>query len=75
MSIDASQAARALRAIPSEKRTEASRMNGQAGGRPQKLLSEIDCSCEAGETMEGHKSTCKRGRAIKRREAKGLPLE
>lgn len=32
---DQSDAARALRAIPSEARAEASRVNGRAGGRPR----------------------------------------
>lgn len=33
---DASAAARALRAIPSDARAEASRENGKLGGRPRK---------------------------------------
>jgi len=34
--LPASQAARALRAIPSERRSEQSRINGRKGGRPRK---------------------------------------
>jgi len=34
--LPASQAARALRAIPSERRSEQSRINGRKGGRPPK---------------------------------------
>ena len=33
--MDASEAARVLRAIPSEKRAQASRENGKKGGRPR----------------------------------------
>ncbi len=33
-----SEAARALRAIPSEKRTQTSRLNGKKGGRPRMKL-------------------------------------
>lgn len=35
--MDASEAARTLRAIPSEKRAQASRDNGKKGGRPREL--------------------------------------
>ena len=37
--MDASEAARVLRAIPSEKRAQASRENGKKGGRPREWKS------------------------------------
>jgi hypothetical protein len=37
-------------------------------------LSAIPCNCGANEDTSGHKSTCLRGRAIKRRIAKGQAL-
>lgn len=79
--MDTSAAARALRAIPSEKRAQASRENGRnasdkgvLGGRPVKPLANIPCSCGAVD-VRAHKSTCLRGQAVKRRLARGLPLE
>jgi hypothetical protein len=36
--LPASQAGRALRAIPSERRSEQSRINGRKGGRPRQRL-------------------------------------
>jgi len=36
-----SEAMRILRAIPSECRSEASRINGRKGGRPKKIIAEI----------------------------------
>ena len=79
--MDASEAARALRAIPSEKRAQASRENGRnaaakgvLGGRPVKPLSEIECNCGAAD-VHLHKPACLRGQAVKRRLARNLPLE
>ena len=63
-----SEIGRLLRSIPSPRRTEASRANGQSGGRPVKPLDDIACTCAAGpDTLEGHRAYCPRGRAIKRR--------
>jgi len=78
----ASAAARALRSIPSEERSNASRVNGAKsqgpknpnGGRKRKLLSEIECDCGAG--VAGiHKSRCPLGRAIRYRLDNNLPME
>jgi len=66
--VDPSAAARALRAIKSDARTQASRANGQAGGRPRgtgKPLTEIPCNCSAASDAT-HKATCPRGRAYRR---------
>jgi len=71
--MDASEAARALGSIRTEKKAAASRKNGQLGGGVLKPLVAIHCSCGV-EGLDGHKSTCKRGRAIKYRRSKGLPL-
>ncbi len=70
--LNTTEAARALRGIPSEKRVEASRENGKRGGRPPKLLEEIFCTC-GGKGLD-HKSTCPRGRTIRQRRKKGQPL-
>ena len=53
--------------IRTPKKAEASRRNGRLyGGRPPKPLEENPCDC-GGEGMS-HKSTCPRGRAIRRRQ-------
>ncbi len=52
-----------------------SKANGAKGGRPSgtlKPLSEITCNC-GGEGLN-HKSSCPRGRAIRRRQAQGMKL-
>lgn len=71
----ASAAGRALGSIKTPKKAEASRRNGLmangAGGRPLKPLAEIPCSCGAGEELEGHKTYCLRGQAIRRRQKAG----
>ena len=41
--------------------------------RPFKPLAAIPCTCGAGESLE-HKSTCPRGRTIRRRRKLGQPL-
>jgi hypothetical protein len=53
------------RSSPAKKAAVA--QNGQKGGRPQTPLSEIPCTCGAGDSIEGHKTTCPRGLAIYRR--------
>ncbi len=71
----ASAAGRALGSIKTPKKAEASRRNGLmangAGGRPLKPLGEIPCTCGAGEALEGHKTYCLRGQAIRRRQKAG----
>ena len=58
--------------IKTPKKAAASRRNGQLyGGRPVKPLSEIACTCGRGDTLEGHPTTCPRGRAIRRRQKAG----
>ena len=69
LGISPEEAARALRAIPSDKRSEKSRENGKKGRRPFLPISAIACTCGAGDAIEGHKSTCNRGKALKRRNA------
>ena len=69
------EAARLMGQASSERKKAAARANAQhPRNRPVKPLAEIPCSCEAGDSLEGHKSTCLRGRAIKRRREKGQPL-
>ena len=41
--------------------------------RPFKALADIPCNCGAADTLE-HKSTCPRGRTIRRRRKLGQPL-
>lgn len=76
-----SEAARLLGSIRTEKKiaatAEVGRRYGNRDGRPRKSLSEVECTCTAGPDAphESHKSYCLRGQAVKRRQAKGLPLE
>ncbi len=71
----ASAAGRALGSIKTPKKAESSRLNGLkangAGGRPFKPLADIACTCSVGEVLEGHKSYCPRGQAIRRRKEAG----
>jgi len=53
------------------KKAATSAANGRQGGRPQLPLSAITCTCGAGEALEGHPTTCPRGRAIRRRQKAG----
>jgi hypothetical protein len=66
----ASEAGRTLGKILTEKKAASSRQNGQKGGRPQKDLEEILCTCN-GEGLN-HTVACLRGRAIRRRIKQGL---
>jgi len=70
--ITASEAAAALGRIKTENKAKHAGENGAKGGRPYKPLEEIACTC--GEGVEQHKSTCLRGRAIKYRQKRKLPL-
>lgn len=63
--VSASEAAKALGSIKTEKKATSSRENGKKGGRPFKNLEEIPCTC-GGEGLD-HKSTCPRGRTIRQR--------
>lgn len=67
-----SEAARALGSVRTEKKAASSRENGKLGGRPLKRLEDIPCTC-GGEGLN-HLSTCQRGRTIRVRRKKGLPL-
>lgn len=71
--VTASEAARALGRIRTEKKAKSSRENGKKDGGQIKPLATIPCNCGAGESLE-HKSTCPRGRTIRRRRKVGLPL-
>jgi hypothetical protein len=72
---EASEAGRALGRISTPKKAEAARRNGLlangAGGRPQKPLAEIPCTCAAAEALDGHRWNCPRGQAVKRRRKAG----
>ncbi len=66
--------------ISTPKKQAASRRNGQlhggGEGRPPKPLLYYPCSCGRGDVLDtSHPTTCKRGLAIRRRLAKGKPLE
>lgn len=75
----ASAAGRALGSIKTPKKAEAARRNGllaKAGGRPLKPLLEIPCTCRGADPavaagLEGHKTYCLRGQAIRRRQKAG----
>ena len=75
----ASAAGRALGSIKTAKKAEAARRNGllaKDGGRPLKPLLEIPCTCRVADPavaagLEGHKTYCLRGQAIKRRQKAG----
>lgn len=72
-----SEAARMMGSRKTRRKAEAARANGARGGRPRgarKPLGLVECKCGAGDSMQ-HKSTCPKGRAIRRRLAAGQPLE
>ena len=68
-------AAAALGSIRSEKKAASSAKNGALAppgpGRAPAALFSLACSCGAGDTTEGHKTSCPRGQAVKRREKEG----
>ena len=76
-------AAVALGAIKTEKKAAASAKNGfkpgntasKNGGRKVVALYSLKCSCGAGDTTEGHKWSCPRAQAIKRRIKEGRELQ
>jgi len=59
-----------LGSIKTPKKAASSASNGRLGGRPAKPLSEFVCTCGRGDVLEGHKTTCPKGRALRRRELK-----
>jgi len=59
--------------IKTPKKAASSRENGKKGGSQLKQLDTILCNCGAGDSLE-HKSTCPRGRTIRRRRKLGQPL-
>ena len=69
------EAARLMGSVTSELKAQRARENGRKAppgpGRSQLPLSEITCTCEAGEALEGHRWNCPRGQAIKRRKKAG----
>lgn len=75
-----SEAARAMGQVKSEAKTKAARKNATRPRpnarkpRPNALkkLADIKCTC-TGSGLE-HRSYCPRGRAIRYRQARGLPL-
>lgn len=68
------EAARMLGSVKTPKKAASSVKNGRMGGKPPKPLPSIPCTCGAGSQTEGHRATCPRGRAVKRRKARGLDL-
>lgn len=74
MAITRADAGRLGGLVRSEEKARQSRLNWMLGGMKPKPLSAIPCNCGANENTSGHKSTCLRGRAIKRRMAKDQAL-
>lgn len=68
-----SEAARLMGSASSEKKRLAAIKNSEHTRFKAKPLSELACTC--GKCPDDPKTTCPRGRAIRRRKAKGLPLE
>ena len=60
------EAGRILRRMNTDKQRKASAANGKRGGRPQKPLAEMPCTCGRSDA-EGHPTSCPRGLAIRRR--------
>lgn len=72
------QAASLMGSVRSERKAAAARRNAQKTYKPMKALADIVCGCAPPDGLGlppfKHKSTCLRGRAIKYRQGKGLPL-
>ena len=70
------EAARLLGRSTSERKRAAVAANGRKAppgpGRPFRPLESFPCTCGAGAAIEGHKTTCPRGLAIRRRRKAGL---
>ncbi len=68
--LSTSEAARALGSVRTERKAKSSAMNGRLyGGVPLLPLHAIPCNC-GGEGLD-HRSTCRRGRTIRRRQRLG----
>ncbi len=67
MAITVEEAGRRGGGARSKRKAEQCRLNGKLGGRRPKPLAEFPCTCGVQEAIADHKSTCPRGRAIKRR--------
>lgn len=75
------EAARLMGSIRTEKKAAASRANGfkpgnkagKNGGRPWKPISEVECNCTGGDSIEASSHTwrCPRGQSIRRRIKEG----
>lgn len=68
------EAARMMGSATSERKRRTSAANGRLsknGGRPPLPLDQIACTCGRGDALDGHPTSCPRGRAIRRREAAG----
>jgi hypothetical protein len=48
---------------------------GWRGGRPRMRLAEVACTCGVGDSLEGHKWTCPKGRLISQRRRNNTPLD
>lgn len=74
------QAAALMGSAISPRKAASSAANGKLGGKRMTPLAEIACACGAGDVTVGadgkplHPTTCPRGRVIRYRLAKGLPL-
>jgi hypothetical protein len=73
-------AASVMGSIRTEKKASSSRGNlakrppEKMGGLTPKPLLSLACSCGVGDTLEGHKWSCPRGQAIKRRIKEGRDI-
>ena len=69
------QAASDMGSASTDAKRDAARENGKKAppgpGRTPRPISEIRCTCGAGESLEGHPTTCPRGLAISRRKKAG----
>lgn len=72
------EGARVMGGARSERKAQAARENGAKStseGRPPWPLEAYACTCGAGDVVERHRTTCPRGRAIRRRQKAGkLPI-
>ena len=73
------EAARLMGSARTPAKAEAAKRNANGpgrkanpGGRPMLPLSAITCTCGRGDALDGHPTTCPRGRAIRRRQKAGL---
>jgi hypothetical protein len=52
----------------SERKAEAARINGASGGRPKKDPMTVRCNCGRVDSLDGHPTTCPRGKLLRERE-------